>query len=629
MYLIMSSLDGTIHILHVDDEPGFAEMVATFLERKDSRFEIETATDVVEGRNRLDSRDFDCIVSDYDMSAHTGIDFLEAVRNEYPELPFILYTGRGSEEVASDAISAGVTDYLEKKNGSSQYTVLANRINNAVESYHTQAELTDREQRLNLFFEQSPLGVIEWNQDFMISRMNDAAEEILGYNESDILDCSWEAIVPESEQEPISQVIDKLMTASGGYHSINKNVRKDEKEIICEWHNRVITDNEDNVVAIFSQFQDITDRKKREQQLNALHDVATVLTEGRSVTEICEQTIQASEEILAFDRSAIDIEKGGLLVKTAASDGIPEENVVDMPVDEGIAGKTYTSGNSYLITDLDTHELGNPHGPYSSVISVPIGDHGVFQAAAETSDVFNETDLELAELLIRHTENALNRLNREQRLERQKDQLTEFNSTVSHDLRNPLNVAEGNLTLAREKHDSPHLDRVADALERMDTLINDLLTLAEEGEQIDAVEPVRISDLVETCWQNVATDDAMIVIEADQSIQADETRLQQLVENLLRNAVIHGGNGVTITVGILDNASGFYIEDDGSGIPDDEREHIFEFGYSTNNENTGFGLTIVQKIVAAHGWDIRTTEAQEGGARFEITGCEFQSTTPR
>jgi len=211
----MSSFNGNIRILHVDDEPDFAEMVATFLEQKNSQFEIKTATGVADGLDCVDRSNLDCIVSDYDMPEHTGIDFLKTVRKEYPDLPFILYTGRGSEEVASDAISAGVTDYLEKKSDPSQYTVLANRIDNAVKSYHAQAELTDREQRLNLFFEQSPLGVIEWNPDFIISRVNDAAEEILGHTESDLLGCSWETIVPETDQQPVSDIVAELIADSG------------------------------------------------------------------------------------------------------------------------------------------------------------------------------------------------------------------------------------------------------------------------------------------------------------------------------------------------------------------------------------------------------------------------------
>ncbi|MFB6206231.1 MAG: response regulator, partial [Haloglomus sp.] len=154
-----------IRVLHVDDEPDFADMAAAFVGREDDRFDTETATSASEGLDRLSSNDFDCVVSDYDMPGQNGIEFLEAVREEHGDLPFILYTGKGSEEVASDAISAGVTDYLQKESGTGQYPVLANRIRNAVEKSRAQTELADREKRLNLFFEESPMGVVEWDEN--------------------------------------------------------------------------------------------------------------------------------------------------------------------------------------------------------------------------------------------------------------------------------------------------------------------------------------------------------------------------------------------------------------------------------------------------------------------------------
>jgi len=141
----------TIRVLHVDDEPEFTELVATFLEREDDRIDVRTATSPDDGRALLSDTDIDCVVSDYDMPQTNGIAFLEAVREEYPELPFILYTGKGSEEVASEAISAGVTDYLQKGSGTDQYTVLTNRIMNAVESYWSKQALAERNRELRRY----------------------------------------------------------------------------------------------------------------------------------------------------------------------------------------------------------------------------------------------------------------------------------------------------------------------------------------------------------------------------------------------------------------------------------------------------------------------------------------------
>ena len=113
-----ASASESTRVLHVDDEPNILDLTATFLEREGENIAVETATSATEGLDRLTEGDFesgvpfDCIVSDYDMPGMNGLEFLEAVREEHPDLPFILFTGEGSEEIASEAITAGVSDYL-------------------------------------------------------------------------------------------------------------------------------------------------------------------------------------------------------------------------------------------------------------------------------------------------------------------------------------------------------------------------------------------------------------------------------------------------------------------------------------------------------------------------------------
>jgi signal transduction histidine kinase len=212
------------------------------------------------------------------------------------------------------------------------------------------------------------------------------------------------------------------------------------------------------------------------------------------------------------------------------------------------------------------------------------------------------------------------RRERERELRRQNRRLDEFTSVVSHDLRNPLNAAGLRLDLAREECNSEHLAIAEQNVERMERLIDDLLTLARAGQQVDELEPVNLAVLARECWQNVLTRDATLEVDDDVVVRADRTRLQQLLENLYRNAVEHGGADVTVATGSLDG--GFYVEDDGPGIPPDEREAVFESGYSTAEDGTGFGLQIVEQIADAHGWRVRVTAGDDGGTRFEVTPAE-------
>jgi len=154
----------------------------------------------------------------------------------------------------------------------------------------------------------------------------------------------------------------------------------------------------------------------------------------------------------------------------------------------------------------------------------------------------------------------------------------------------------------------------------MRRLIDDLLALAREGETIGDQEPVDLAAVVEESWATVETANATLVTGIDQTVLADESRLKQLFGNLVRNAIEHGNDAVTVAIGELDG--GFYLEDDGPGIPENERDEVFDAGYSTSTDGTGFGLAIVREIADAHDWEIAVTESGTGGARFEIIGVE-------
>ena len=221
----------------------------------------------------------------------------------------------------------------------------------------------------------------------------------------------------------------------------------------------------------------------------------------------------------------------------------------------------------------------------------------------------------------------------ERRIERENERLDEFASIVSHDLRNPLNVLSGYLRLARERGEESYFDRCESALDEMERLIEDVLTLARQGDAVGSVTPVSLGELATRQasdalgslggdGQREGDEDPPvdIVVEVERDVLADPGRLKRLLQNLFRNAAEHGGEDPTVTVGDLPD--GFYVEDDGPGIPEDRRDEVFESGRSTSESGTGFGLAIVERIAEAHGWEVTLTEGEAGGARFEFTGVE-------
>ncbi|WP_136716614.1 sensor histidine kinase [Halorientalis salina] len=194
----------------------------------------------------------------------------------------------------------------------------------------------------------------------------------------------------------------------------------------------------------------------------------------------------------------------------------------------------------------------------------------------------------------------------ERELARRTQNLSLLAAALSHDLRNPLRSAQSHLEMAQHEQDSELLEEVETAHERMDALIEDMLVLAQQGDVVSDVEPVELADAASDAWAQIDAPGATLDTDA-LTVPADRTRLLQLLENLFDNAVTHGPDDVTVRVGPTE--TGFYVEDDGPGIPAAERERVFEYGYTTAESGTGFGLRIVAAIADAHGWTLHLSES--------------------
>ncbi|SDJ73098.1 Signal transduction histidine kinase [Halovenus aranensis] len=206
-------------------------------------------------------------------------------------------------------------------------------------------------------------------------------------------------------------------------------------------------------------------------------------------------------------------------------------------------------------------------------------------------------------------------------MEHEAEKLDKFASLVSHDLRNPLDVAIGRTNAVSELNDDPgldpHLESTQQALHRMQDIITGVLVVASQGDAVGEVSAVELDELAEQCWEHVDTDTATLHVETTAAIEANPDALLHVFENLFRNAIDHGGPDVRVTVGEL--SDGFFIEDDGPGIPDAKRGRFREPGETGSDSGTGLGLAIVDNITDAHNWDLSVTESQSGGARFEFS----------
>ncbi|GCF12076.1 hypothetical protein Harman_00110 [Haloarcula mannanilytica] len=377
-------------------------------------------------------------------------------------------------------------------------------------------------------------------------------------------------------------------------------------------------------------YSDNTAQKTREKRLEALNETAQELITAETAQEVAEIGAHAASDILQMNANAVHLydDKRSALVPVAVTDA-GRELVGDPPAftdGDSIAWRVYETGEPLALDDVHADpDIYNPDSPAQSELHLPIGERGLLIACSNTTAAFDEADIVMGEILARTIATALEQVEqtdrlreRERELTRQNNRLEEFAGVISHDLRNPLRVAEGRLELLQEECENEHLRALDRALNRMDTLIDDLLTLAREGEEIQDLESVEVAALAQRCWHTVETADAALETHTTRKIRADSSRLQQLFENLIRNAVEHGGRDVTVTVGDMED--GFYVSDDGPGIPPNEQEDIFEVGYSTIQDGTGFGLAIVKEIADAHEWELSITDSDAGGLRVEITG---------
>jgi PAS domain S-box-containing protein len=575
---------------------GDAAEIRRSLERADERLSVAVAPGSDEGLEALADGAVDCVVSGAALPDGDGVAFLEAVREVRPGLPVVVVAGEESETAASEALGAGADDYVPRWAGTESGVRLANAVRNAVELARAEGRLEGRTDRgegdrrlaaslpepvFHVDAEGRYVDIVGSGGLFPAER----AEALVGQRFHDHL--------PTERADRLLGAVEETL-ATGSERTVEYRLDVSGETRWVEASVAPVASSGERTVVW--AVHDVTGRVKRERELEAeresfvdvLEQLPTPVVYGEITDEgpVIERVNAAFEETFGYDRDAVTGENLDEVIvpeddRSEAAD-INERLLEGEKVETEVRRRTADGVREFLLEIVARAETREGYAIYTDITE---------------------------------------RRRRKRELERQNDRLEEFVSVVSHDLRSPLTVAKGNLELAREEQDDPLLEDATDALDRMEALVDSLLTLAREGERVSDLETVDLETVAESCWTSVATPDAALRVETDRAIRADRSRVKQLLSNLYRTAVEHAGEDVTVTVGDLDD--GFYVADDGPGIPDDDRERIFESGFTTDDEGTGFGLSIVAEIAEAHGWTVGATDGETGGARFEVTGVEY------
>ena len=529
-----------------------------------------------------DERPPDCIVVPDDGAGIERLGRLQA------SAPIVFVAPDGDDDLFRQALDTGATEYV----GTDDPALLVRRIQSAVACARAE-DARARKSRYERLVENLPVGVFRTTPgpDGEVVDVNETLAEILGAD-------SPEALVGTDPAEPYVDSADR----SEFSRKLRENgvVRNEELELSTPdgetvWVSETaIRTEEDGQVYFDGIVEDITERKTYERELaetNArfqalfhespdmvfVHDDEGVIRDVNN--RVCEK--------LGYDRETLE-----------------EMSVwdIDVSIDKTVAHTWET---------LPEDETPMFDGVYERA------DGSQFPVEVHL------TRLEDGEFLA-IVRDVTRRRERERELERQNRRLEAFVDVLSHDIPNHLDVAQTRVDLARRREDFDQLDPVETAHERIDSIVTDMKQLVDHGSEVEETDWVRLSDVAAVCWSGTqCAEESALDVSEDGYLQADESRLKQLFENLFWNACDHAGPEPSVTVGLLDD--GFFVADDGPGIPPEKRDDVLSVGFTTSDDDhSGFGLAIVREIARAHGWHIEITDSEAGGARFEFHGIDIQ-----
>jgi len=578
-----------IRVLHVDDDEQYGDLVAAYLEREDDGFEVELAAGAADALDRIERGRPDCVVSDYEMPETDGIELLETVRERYPALPFVLFTGKGSDEIASEAIAAGATDYLQKGQAPDCYELLANRLLNAVEQYRSRRELERERSRMTFALEATDAAV--WTLDPETGEMETQPRTCPPFDAPiDSLEAFLEEIHP-ADRSPVRETVDAAVRGDESY-SIQFRFPDGEGVRWCELTGRTIRDDGD---AAFQTgiVRDVTTLKERKRRFESLTSTLPGMAyrcrnEPGWPMEDVRGDVATFSGYTAAALETGEVEWGNDVVHPDDRDWVWEA------VQDSLA-----PGDSFELTYRIVTADGETRWVWER-------GRGIYSP---------DDELEAIEGFIT---DITERKGRERRLQRQSDRFDRLAGVIAHDLQSPISTVRGRLELAKETGDEEHLDAAMRAVDRLDQLRADVAGMLDSGAVVEGAEPVDLAAAAADAWEGVDRSvDARLDVVGETTVEGDPDAVRRLLQNLLSNAVEHSDDTTAVRVGPC--GEGFYVEDDGPGIAAADRETVFAPGFSTKRDGTGMGMASVEQIVDGHGWTIDVTDAETlDGARFEI-----------
>ena len=596
--LASSKKKSVTHVLHVDDDPSILEISRQILMDMGS-FDIDNSCCVAEAFEKLSTGQYDVVVSDYEMPQKSGLEFLKELREQNNQIPFILFTGKGREEVVIQALNLGANCYVNKKGTpETVYAELASSITQTVEHAKTQSLLQRSEERFS-FLSAATFEGIGFSEEGKIIDTNNQLEKMLGYSHSELLGHKVNDLIAPESRDLIQDNI-KFGTEDP-YECLL--VKKDGSVLPAEIRakNMCYKGKLGRVCAI----RDISERKKAEQVLirseanyrnliNGMNESTWVIDFNERFVDVNDAAVKilgySKEELLALGIMGID-------------KFLSQERAVS------ILNRVVSIGPQVFET---VHTTKNGTQIPVEISSSLITYHGT---KAILSIARNITERKKAEEELKKNQVKMEIMN---------EKLNVLGRLTRHDVGNKLMIVKSNIYLLKKQiGDDPKL---AKYLEGIDFAINQsdkMFEFSRFYEKIGVEQPSEI-DVAQCFNQAVTLLQSLGTIKIDNDCQGldvmADSLLKQLFYNLLDNSLKYGEKVTQIRLHYTKECDGMklFYEDNGVGIPEANKQKLFTEGFSTG-KSTGLGLFLIKKMTNVYGWSITEVGEPGKGVKFTIS----------
>lgn len=582
-----------ISVLYVDDEPGLVALLRHYLQET-GEFEVVTAGSGTEALALLERFRVDVVVSDYQMPGMNGIDLLRECRRRFGDLPFILFTGRGREEIVIEAIEHGVDFYLQKGgDAAAQFAELAHKCRQVVRRRDAEEELRASEVRNRRIIEGSPTGIHLYElgpgDTLVFLGANPAADRILGIEHAHLVGRTIDDVFPGLRDSGVPESYREVARNGNPWHADLVTYRDRGIEGAYEvWAYSI------GAGRIVIQFIDIAERLALEEELRELGRQWKVVFEaiGQPI-----MILNPEREILSVNRA------------TERATGLTADMMIGRPCTEVFHGSTDPPAECPFHRVLQSEEADSP---VEMVIEALGGTYLV-----SCTPIFDD-DGRLEKVIHLATE-ITDRVRYEKELRLASDKLALISNVTRHDLRNRLMALQGYLRMIEREADPERRARFRRLVTESARSMEEILSFAADYERLGTGSPEwqRLADVVRSALTEVDLDGIRLDVETDTYEVLADPMLRKVFANMIDNTVRYGETVTRIKVSTHADGEALVVvyEDDGAGIPREEKDLIFWKGYG---KNTGLGLYLTAQILGITGIEIRETGTLGIGARFEI-----------